>query len=157
MIGEYVMTQHDITGSPEHRSKSDSIAVGAHYIDSHHVQRVALSPTSFCNEGRVWQVGDAYEIPYRALLPKADQADNLLVPGPASFSHVAYCTYRLESTWMTTGQAAGLAAVLAGQAGISLRDVSISQLQQQLKRLGQTVHLEDCHPIPKAWQDRMIH
>ncbi len=102
-----VMTQRDVQ---EDRRKPDAIAMGSHFIDCHHVQRLALSPTEFINEGRIWRVGFAYQIPYRAITPQAAECTNLLVPGAASYTHVALCTYRLESTWMMSGHAAGVAA-----------------------------------------------
>ncbi len=81
--------------------------MSSHFIDCHHVQRVALNENEFVNEGRIWRMGYANQIPYRALTPKPAECTNLLVPGAASYTHVAFCTLRLESTWMITGHAAG--------------------------------------------------
>src|SRR6185436_17220987 len=97
MRGATVVTQHDVT---DDRRKPDSIAMGSHFVDSHHVQRLAVSPTEFLKEGRIWLDGWAYQIPYRAITPKPEECTNLLVPGAASYTHDAYCTLRLESTWM---------------------------------------------------------
>src|SRR4029078_7012974 len=102
MRGPLVMTQRDVTAE---RRKPDAIGLSSHFIDGHHVQRVALSPTEFVNEGRIWRIGYAYQIPYRALTPKPAECSNLLVPGAASYSHVAFCTLRLESVWMIAGHA----------------------------------------------------
>src|SRR6185295_14452220 len=87
----------------------------------------------FVNEGRIWRMGYAYQIPYRALLPKAGECSNLLVPGAASYTHVAFCTLRLESTWMMVGHAAGVAAALAAQAGQSVQAVDVPALQAKLR------------------------
>ncbi len=130
MRGELVMTQKDVI---EDRHKPDAIAVGSHFIDSHHVQRLAVSPTEFLNEGRLWRVGYAYQIPYRALLPKAAQCSNLLVPGAASYTHVAFCTLRLESTWMMVGHAAGVAAAMAAKSGQTVQSVDVPVLQEKLR------------------------
>lgn len=130
MRGEYVMTQHDVQTE---RRKPDSIGMGSHFIDSHHVQRVALSPDEFVNEGRIWRMGYAYQIPYRALLPKRGECMNLLVPVAASFSHVAFSTLRVESTWMVAGQAAGLAAALAAQESGDVHSVDVKDLQARLR------------------------
>ena len=154
MIGQYVMTQRDVAGSSDDRSKSDAIAIASHFIDSHHVQRLTVGETGFVNEGRIWEVGKAYQIPYRSLLPRAEQTTNLLVPGAASFSHVAFCTYRLESTWMTTGHAAGVAGALACQADKPVSEIDIAQLQQLLRSQGQVVSFEQTRQYPKAWIDR---
>ena len=130
MKGAYIMTQRDVQ---EDRHKPDAIAMGSHFIDCHHVQRLALSPTEFINEGRIWRVGYAYQIPYRALTPKSAECRNLFVPGAASYSHVAYCTYRLESTWMMAGHAAGLAAAMAAREGKDVQSIDVPALQEKLR------------------------
>jgi len=136
MRGAYVVTQRDVV---EDRRKPDSIAVGSHWIDSHHIQRLAVSPTEFINEGRIWRVGWAYQIPYRALTPKADECTNLLVPGAASYTHVAFCTYRLESTWMMAGHAAGTAAAMAVKAGQNVQMLDVPTLQEKLRAQKQVI------------------
>ena len=136
MRGNYVVTQRDVT---EDRRKADAIGISSHFIDSHHVQRVALSPTEFVNEGRIWRIGWAYQIPYRALTPKATECENLLVPGAASFSHVAFCSYRLESVWMITGHAAGVAAALAVKEAKPVQQLAVAALQKMLRKQKQVV------------------
>lgn len=143
MKGLYVVTQKDIT---EDRRKPDSIAMGSHFIDSHHVQRLALSPTEFVNEGRIWEEGQVYQIPFRAIQPKAEECTNLLVPGAASFSHVAFCTYRLESTWMKTGHAAGVAAARAALWNKTVQDLIIENLQERLRDQGQVIDFIEGQP-----------
>ena len=130
MRGAYVVRQQDVI---DDRRKTDAIAVGSHFVDSHHVQRLALSPTEFVNEGRIWLDGFAYQIPYRAITPKAEECTNLLVPGAASYTHVAFCTYRLESTWMMAGHAAGTAAALAAKEGKTVQQLDVSVLQEKLR------------------------
>ena len=136
MRGVAVVTQHDVTSR---REKTDSIAIGSHFIDCHHVQRLAMSDSQFVNEGRIWRPGYAYQIPYRALTPKSSQCTNLLVPGAASFSHVAFSTYRLESVWMLGGHAAGVAAALACSASSEVQNVPVPQLQSLLRSQGQVI------------------
>ncbi len=136
MRGATIVTQRDVV---EDRRKPDSIAVGSHWIDSHHIQRLAVSPTEFLNEGRIWRVGWAYQIPYRALTPKADECPNLLVPGAASYTHVAFCTYRLESIWMMAGHAAGTAAALAARDGKGVQSLDVPALQEKLRAQKQVI------------------
>jgi hypothetical protein len=136
MKGEYVMTQHDVQ---ENRRKSDSIGLSSHFIDCHHVQRVALNENEFVNEGRIWRMGHANQIAYRALTPKAVECTNLLVPGAASYSHVAFCTLRLESVWMITGHAAGIASAMALKDGSDLQKVNVPALQDKLRTQHQVV------------------
>jgi len=136
MRGEHVVTQQDVQTD---RRKEDSIGMSSHFIDSHHVQRVAVNEGEFVNEGRIWRMGYAYQIPYRALTPKADQCTNLLVPGAASFTHVAFCTLRLESVWMITGHAAGIAASLAIKDDVPVQKVPLAPLQEKLRAQKQVV------------------
>lgn len=136
MRGEHVVTQQDVQTD---RRKEDSIGMSSHFIDCHHVQRVAVSEGEFVNEGRIWRMGYAYQIPYRALTPKVDQCTNLLVPGAASFTHVAFCTLRLESVWMITGHAAGIAAALAVKDDVTVQKVPLATLQERLRAQNQVV------------------
>jgi hypothetical protein len=136
MRGAFVVTQRDVR---DDRRKPDAIGISSHFIDCHHVQRLALDEERFVNEGRIWRMGYAYQIPYRALTPKADQCANLLVPGAAGFSHVAFCTYRLESVWMIGGHAAGVAAAMAAESGVPVQDVAIPVLQEKLRKQKQVI------------------
>lgn len=134
MVGQYVMTQHDIL---THRDKDDAVMQGSHWIDCHHVQRVAVDEGHFRNEGRMWQeVTEPYDIPYRCLLPRPEECANLLVPVAVSASHVAFCSIRLESVWMLLGQAAGEAATLALDADRATHDIEIPALQRRLAESG---------------------
>lgn len=148
MKGEYVVRQQDVQ---DERRKPDSIGIASHFIDCHHVQRLALSPTEFINEGRIWRTCSAYQIPYRALTPKAAECVNLLVPGAASYTHVAFCTYRLESVWMMAGHAAGLAAATAAKAGQEVQKIDVPALQTKLREQRQVI---DFIPgEPEHWKD----
>ncbi|MCD6048989.1 MAG: FAD-dependent oxidoreductase [Verrucomicrobia bacterium] len=148
MRGEHIVTQMDVQ---ENRRKPDSIGLSSHFIDSHHVQRVALSPTEFVNEGRIWRVSRAYQMPYRAFTPKKAECENLLVPGAASFTHVAFCSYRLESVWMIAGHACGVAAAMAAKAKQTVHNVDVPKLQEKLRAQKQVV---DFIPDqPEFWYD----
>ena len=113
MVGEHVLTQHDIDREPR---KPDSIGLGLAPITVHNVQRVALDD-GYYHEGSAHTPyephGAAYQIPYRALLPTRAECDNLLVPVCLSASHVALGSIRVEPTWIMLGHSAGVAAALA--------------------------------------------
>jgi len=143
MKGETIVRQQDVQ---KDRRKPDSIGMSSHFIDCHHVQRVALNENEFVNEGRIWRTGYAYQIPYRAILPKAAECTNLLVPVAASYTHVAFCTLRLESVWMITGHGAGVAAAMAVKDGIGVHKVDVSTLQDKLREQGQVVDFIPSQP-----------
>jgi hypothetical protein len=134
MQGAYIMTQRDIN---EQREKADIIHVGSHWLDCHHVQRVVVDAHHFRNEGRIWwKTDEPFAVPYGAITPRAEECENLLVPVALSSSHVAFCALRLESTWMALGEAAGVAAVLAGREGKSVQGVEVGKIQEELARHG---------------------
>ncbi len=133
MVGDFVMTQKDLVTETK---KDDSIGMGSYWIDSHHVQRVFTENGLIKNEGEVQVAVDPYQLPYRILLPKETQADNLLVPVCVSASHIAYSSIRMEPQYMILGQAAGVAAELAIDQNCHVQDIDIHALQELLKDQG---------------------
>ncbi len=130
MQGEYILTQQDVLTDI---GKPDVIFWNSHWIDSHHVQRLAIDKNHFRNEGRIWkEVTKPYAIPYRSLVPRTQDCENLLVPGCMSSSHVAFCSVRLESTWMGLGEAAGAAAVLSLKHQVTVQEVPVKELVKEL-------------------------
>jgi hypothetical protein len=129
MVGSYVMTQKDIQID---LTKPDSIGMGSYESDSHHVQRVPTSDGAVENEGEMYVITKPYEIPYRMIVPRKGEVENLLVPVCFSASHVAYSTIRMEPQYMIIGQAAGVAAAIAVRQNVPLREVPIPELQQRL-------------------------
>jgi hypothetical protein len=133
MVGPDVMTQADVTTD---RAKESVIALGSHFIDSHDVARFAHPKGGFVNEGRLWQPGRIFDLPYWAMTPKKTQCQNLLVPVCVSASHVAFSAIRLEPTWMKLGEVAGLAAAIANKQALAVQQVPIDRLQQHARRRG---------------------
>jgi hypothetical protein len=147
LVGEYVMHQADLQTD---RTKPDSVGMGSYNSDSHNIQRVAMPDGSVRNEGDVQVSVQPYEISFRAILPKASESDNLLVPVCLSASHVAYSSVRMEPQYMIIGQAAGVAAALSIKAGTSVQKVDVSKLQNRLRVKGAILHLaQEAQPAPK--------
>ncbi|MFM9148335.1 MAG: FAD-dependent oxidoreductase, partial [Verrucomicrobiota bacterium] len=148
--GLYVLTQKDIIDSP---AKDDPVAVSSFPIDSHDCRRVALKD-SVIDEGTIMPVrvpgtgvGYAYQVPYRAILPKPDQCGNLLVPVALSSTHVAMSSLRIEGAWMAIGQAAGVAAALSSKRGLDVQELPYVELRARQLAQGQSLELP---PPPKA-------
>jgi hypothetical protein len=140
MLGQLVQTQHDIYHD---RYKEDAVLLGSHWVDSHHVQRVAVTDSSFTNEGRIWEVVlKPFEVSWRTLLPREGECTNLLVPVCASFTHVAFCAYRLESTWMQAGHVAGLAAAMALEENVPIQRLDVAALRTSLQQEGMVFHAD---------------
>jgi hypothetical protein len=149
--GMFVVTQKDIF---EATRKDDPIAVSSFPIDSHDCQRVALADGGVINEGTIGPIkgkglkhGYPYHIPYRAIQPRADDCANLLVPVALSCSHVAFCSIRVEPTWMILGQSAGIAAALSARQNLAVQKLSYPNLREHLLAQKQVLELP---PLPNS-------
>jgi hypothetical protein len=141
MLGEYILTQKDLQQS---RTKPDAIGLAGYNIDIREVQWLSHAVYTFPSvhnqmftEGYLSQPVDPWQIPYRALLPKADQASNLLVTSCISASTIAYASFRVEPTYMIAGESAGVAAAVSIQTHSDLHQLNISKLQATLQSRGQ--------------------
>ena len=130
MIGKFVMTENELL---KRRATPESVGMGSYGMDSHNIQRY-ITPEGFVqNEGDIGvSTKGPYSISFGALLPKAGQADNLLVPVCVSSSHIAYGSIRMEPVFMILGQSAATAACLALDAGTTVQAVSYDQLRARL-------------------------
>ena len=147
MKGQYVISQKDILETPE---KEDPIAISSFPIDSHDCQRIALPGGGVVNEGTIFPVrrtnpkqGYAYHVPYRSILPRKEQCDNLLVPVALSCTHVGISSLRIEGAWMAIGQGAGVAAALAADADLPVQDLAYKKLRKRLIEQGQVLQLPE--------------
>ena len=133
MIGDFVMTQRDLF---DDLAKPDAIALGCFPVDSHVVRRLATPDgKEVINEGGYLVIPPIYEIPYRALTPKASECENLLVTSALSSSRVAFNSLRVEPTWMMLGQAAGTAAAMTQRDKTSVQGVSPVEVQRRLREI----------------------
>jgi len=164
MVGAYVMTQANCEGKA---TVSDGIGLAAYTMDSHNCQRLVVTDATgksmVRNEGDV-QVGGfpPYPISYRALVPQAGQASNLLVPVCLSATHIAYGSIRMEPVFMVLGQTAGAAAVQAIEEGVAVQQLDVARLQRTLRtnpllddsRPEQLVDNDDSTQVSRngAWQ-----
>jgi hypothetical protein len=147
MTGEYFMTQHDLENDT---IKYDAIGMGSYNIDVRHVQRTWIPVSRFpelhyevFNEGYISIPVAPYEIPYRSLLPKYEECQNLIVPVCMSASHVAYASVRMEPQYMVMGQAAGVAAAMAAKENQPVHRINIIELQKRLSDQGQVLSLKE--------------
>ena len=131
MVGALVMTQHHCQG----REKvEDGIGMAAYTMDSHNCDRLVVNG-EVKNEGNVEEGGfGPYPISYKAIVPKEEEAANLLVPVCLSATHIAYGSIRMEPVFMVLAQSASTAAVQAIDKGQSLQRIDVKQLQATLKR-----------------------
>lgn len=126
IVGDYILSPLDMLNQ---RTFPDTIALsdGGLY-DSHSI----LSHPYFTIGN--WYGGITY-IPYRCLLPKG--LDGILVAGLGLSAHGDTMGFiRMQRDIQNVGYAAGVAASMAAESGIVVRNIDISELQQHLAAVG---------------------
>jgi len=137
MIGEYVMTEHEVLGS---RDVSQSIGMGSYTMDSHNTQRY-IKPDGFVqNEGDIGiHPNEPYRIDRRSILPREEECTNLLVPVCLSCSHIAFGSIRMEPVFMILGQSAATLAVISLETGQGIHELPYDILRKRLLEDGQVL------------------
>jgi hypothetical protein len=143
LVGEHVLREQDLFAGRH----EDVVALGSYNIDIREVERTWRylpeydPPPVVYNEGYLSVPVPAYGIPYRSLVPRREDASNLLVPVCLSASHVAFASVRMEPTLMLLGHAAGAAAAQTARRGVAVQDVDVAALQADLSAGGQQLAL----------------
>ena len=140
MVGEVVLTEHDLLRG---KVPQDTIALGSYHLDIREVQRNRITAwehpdarSHVVTEGYLSVGVPPYGIPYRALLPRREEAGSLLAAVCLSASHVAFSSIRMEPQYQMLGQAAGTAAALAVRAAVPVHDVDVTALRDALVASG---------------------
>lgn len=120
--GEYELTREDVA---EGKRFPDGIARGAYPMSVQSEEKPNVRLHLYTKDG-----GD-YDIPYRCFVPKG--VDGLLVAGRClSATREASGSARIGAACQAYGHAAGVAAVLAANTGVTLRDVDTDELRRLL-------------------------
>lgn len=136
MLGDYVVTERDCTGQ---RACEDPVGMGAYQMDSHNCRRL-LSDGMVRNEGDVQQrLPGPYGISYRSILPPIGACTNLAVPVAVSASHIAFGSVRMEPVFMILGESAAVAAAIALEREIPMREVAYETLSRELRNRAQVL------------------
>jgi len=130
MIADVVMTQDHCQGRA---LVSDGVGYAAYTMDSHNCDRVIVNGM-VKNEGNV-EVGgfSPFPISYRAIVPKKEEINNLVVPVCLSASHIAFGSIRMEPVFMVLGQSGAVAACEAIDNKIAVQDVDIKRVAKILR------------------------
>jgi len=90
--------------------------------------------------------------------PKPADCGTLLVPGAASFSHVAFCSYRLESVWMIAGHAArgedgagALAPLRGAKPGMRVTVTSTDGTKHRYEVVGRELVVKKALPVDEIF------
>jgi hypothetical protein len=148
MIGTYVVTEADLDHTVP--LAPDPVAIISYPHDSHVTLRFAqpvrtadgASTYALAQEGGSYLgLANPFPVPYRALVPLAGEATNLLETNALSASHSAYTAIRMEPQLMMLAQAAAAGAVLAVRNNITVQEVGVAQLEALLQAEGQVVSI----------------
>jgi len=138
--GRYTLTTADVYNRT---AVDDPIALAQYGIDTYPSRRVWIERDGKRFVGlEGWMfVGGAkgptrvpYPIPYRAITPRAEESENLLVPVCFSASFLAYASARMEPTFMMCGEAAGIAACQALDEKVSVQEIDTRNFRISLNR-----------------------
>ena len=147
MAGKHVFTEKDSAHADgDARAVLDrtAIAIGDYGPNCHGTAHEG-SLFGGRHTGEFYKPTAPYQVPYGVLVPK--DVDNLLVAGAVSSSHVGFCSLRLEPIWMSLGEAAGQAVVVAHKNHRGVQDVDVAKLQAQLHKAGAaTIYVSDVRP-----------
>lgn len=141
MVGLYRLSIIDLL---ENRDQWDRIAFGSYPAD---IQR-----TSPSDDGAIVVHPMKYAVPFRSIVPQ--DVDGLLVVGrSASYDTLAHGSARVIPTGMAEGQAAGAAAKLAEEHGVTFREMAaskplIEELQKRLNEQGMELEPYTLEPQP---------
>lgn len=129
IVGDYVLAEQDLRAG---RTFDDGVAVGTFYLDAH-------SPTTDKRVAQILEFEDRevppYEIPLRSLI--ARDAQNLWMAGrDLSADLLAMSSARVSTSCAMMGQAAGIAAAQAADAGICAHDVHAANVRREVVARG---------------------
>ena len=148
MVGAFVMTEHELL---KKRPTPGSVGMGSYGIDSHNIQRYITPEGYVQNEGDIGvSTKGPYQIAYGSLVPRKEQAENLLVPVAVSSSHIAFGSIRMEPVFMILGQSAATAAVMAIESKSAVQDVPYEALRARLLADGQILEASGAIPDSSA-------
>ena len=141
--GEHLFTAHDALSKRGSRAHMTSITASHYALDSHAcLKREVGRPHT---DGIFTYPTTPYCVPYGVIVPL--EVENLLIPVPASGTHIGFSTLRMEPCWMALGEAAGVAINVSLDEATSLRDANVVEMQRRLLKSGAVLtYYEDAAP-----------
>ena len=141
--GDYLFTAHDALSKRHTRAHMTSVTASHYSLDSHAcLKREAGRPHL---DGIFAYRTTPYSVPYGVIVPL--EVENLLIPVPASGTHIGFSTLRMEPCWMALGEAAGAAINVSLDAGASVRQANVIEMQRRLLKAGAVLtYYQDAAP-----------
>jgi len=144
VYGEYRLTREDCMTA---KRFDDRVALCGAPIEDHRKGKDGEEETAWAYVPD----GGVYDVPYRTLVPEG--RDELWVAGRCfSATHDAHASCRSMAQTMSMGQAVGVAAGLSLERDCSARDISISELQGRLLKMGAVLEEPSGVADTKVWK-----
>jgi hypothetical protein len=145
MISSCVLTQKDIEGKT---NPDCSVGLASYGVDEwpyalipYENDKIAIYGGGY-SEMILNEINEGiYKIPYRAIVSKAEECKNLIVPVCVSASRIAMTSIRMEPVWMILGESAVTAALIAINNNVNVQDVNYAELRKRLLEMGQKLEL----------------
>lgn len=132
MRTEKILTFTDMI-SPGRQSKPDPIAIAGYNGDRHYVNYFATPTGGFNAEGGFDDTGRSYyQIPFSACRPSPRHCTNVVTPISLAASSVFIASYRMEPSYMVTGESLGIAMVASIEKGVPVGLLDYSILRERL-------------------------
>jgi len=137
VMGRAIFTEHDarpadgLKRAPVH---ADSIGVTDWFLDSHPCTPRKIKGSEWEGELLLNNITTPGQVSWRCLLPEG--FDNFIVPVCLSSSHIGWGAIRLEPAWMTYGESAAHAIVLALQDSLPPARLDTDRLVRRLADRG---------------------
>jgi hypothetical protein len=126
IVGDYTLTEEDFLNEARF---PDSVARNSYPIDIHSVKNKSGIVMKHLPKGHY------HEIPYRCMLPQ--KVENLIVAGRClSATFAAQAAVRIQQNCRALGEAAGIAAAMAVESKIPVRNIDTDELRRRLNAQG---------------------
>ena len=142
VVCERMLTENDVRAGFARQRDADLICIADHALDTHG----RSTGRQGCSE-----LETPYGVPFRCLIPRGF-ANLLVACMSAGFSSIAASSCRLSRTMMQLGQAAGTAAALARELGVTRPQVPGEGLRQMLREQ----HAQVDWPMPEALRAHLL-
>ncbi len=118
----------------------ESMGRGGYHADSHAKCHATLPGGGYMQDGDMIdsvQDGRSYwNLPFAAIKPPAGIIRNMLELGCPAVSEIVNCSLRMEPTWMSIGEAGGVALYIAVRDSIPVSEVPYSKIKEISDNLG---------------------
>lgn len=121
----------------------ESMGRGGYHADSHAKCHSTLPGGGYTQDGDMHddvQDGRSYwNLPFAAIKPPSAIIRNMLEVGCPAVSDIVICSLRMEPTWMSIGEAAGVAAYIGVRDNIPVSEVPYAKIKELSDSLGMKI------------------